>query len=97
MDSMKQELHKNERILAGCMDRSTSQGLQAVKRIASKLDLDGVYGPLYELFEVDDVYTAAVEVVGGSRYSYDILIRQFIQCCCRYRSNSIKTIGRAES
>lgn len=64
---MKQELHKNERILAGCMDRSTSQGLQAIKRIAAKLDLPGVYGPLYELFEVDDVYTAAVEVIGGSR------------------------------
>ena len=71
LDSMKQELHRNERILAGCMDRSTSHGLQAVKRIAAKLNLDGVYGPIYELFEVDDVYSAAVEVIGGSRYSYN--------------------------
>ena len=66
---MKQELHKNERILASCMDRSTSQGLQAIKRIAAKLNLDGVYGPLFELFEVDDVYASAVEVIGGSRYN----------------------------
>jgi structural maintenance of chromosome 3 (chondroitin sulfate proteoglycan 6) len=64
---MKQELHKNERILASCMDRSTSQGIQAVRRIAAKLNLEGVYGAVYELFEVDDVYAAAVEVVGGSR------------------------------
>jgi structural maintenance of chromosome 3 (chondroitin sulfate proteoglycan 6) len=67
LDTMKQELHKNERTLAGCMDKSTSQGLLAVRRIASKLNLDGVYGPLYELFDVDDVYTAAVEVICGSR------------------------------
>jgi structural maintenance of chromosome 3 (chondroitin sulfate proteoglycan 6) len=72
LDTMKQELYKNERTLAGCMDRSTSQGLLAVQRIAAKLDLCGVYGPLYELFDVDDVYSAAVEVIAGSRYCWRI-------------------------
>ncbi|KAJ9115532.1 hypothetical protein QFC22_005295 [Naganishia vaughanmartiniae] len=36
------------------MDRDTNRGLQAVSRIAKSLRLDGVYGPLYSLFEAED-------------------------------------------
>lgn len=48
------------------MDRNTSIGLQAVREIAKRLKLDGVYGPLYELFEVSDKYKTAVETVAGT-------------------------------
>jgi chromosome segregation ATPase len=42
--------------------------LEAVKRIAEKHQLFGVYGPLYELFEVDHAFHTAVEVTAGQRY-----------------------------
>jgi structural maintenance of chromosome 3 (chondroitin sulfate proteoglycan 6) len=42
-------------------------GLESVQKIAQRLGLNGVYGPLYELFEVDDRYSTAVEVTAGQR------------------------------
>lgn len=52
------------------MDRHTVSGLQAVRRIADRLGLsEKVYGPLYELFEVDERFQTAVEVIcGGSLF-----------------------------
>lgn len=47
--------------------QDTSNGLRAVRVIAKRLGLDGVYGPLYELFEVSDKYKAAVEVTAAGR------------------------------
>lgn len=37
-----------------------------MKRIAEQLELEGYYGPLYELFTVDDRYKTAVEVTAGT-------------------------------
>ncbi|KAK9477759.1 RecF/RecN/SMC [Lipomyces japonicus] len=62
----KDELSKAERIFAHTMDRSQNAGLQAVNRIAKSLNLSGVYGPLCDLFEVDDKYKVAVEVTAGN-------------------------------
>lgn len=50
------------------MSQDTASGLRAVKRYAQQLELDGMYGPLYELFEVSDRYKTAVEVTAGNRY-----------------------------
>ena len=47
--------------------QDTNRGLEAIARIAKLLKLDGVYGPLYSLFEVDDKYKVAVEVTAGNR------------------------------
>lgn len=47
--------------------KKTSAGLAAVQRITKKLQLQGVYGPLYELFEVDDRFRTAVEITAGGR------------------------------
>ncbi|KAK9248567.1 RecF/RecN/SMC [Lipomyces tetrasporus] len=66
LDNAKLELEKAERAFAGTMDRSQSAGLQAVRRIAKTMNLTGVYGPLCELFEVDDKYKVAVEVTAGN-------------------------------
>lgn len=47
--------------------QATSNGLKAVHRIARELDLDGYYGPLYQLFEFEDRYKTAIEVTAGNR------------------------------
>jgi structural maintenance of chromosome 3 (chondroitin sulfate proteoglycan 6) len=47
------------------MDHNTSRGIAAVRRIKRQHNLDGVYGTLAELFEVNDRYRTAVEVTAG--------------------------------
>ncbi|KAK9432895.1 RecF/RecN/SMC [Lipomyces doorenjongii] len=66
LENVKSELEKAERAFAGTMDRSQSAGLQAVRRIAKTMNITGVYGPLCELFDVDDKYKIAVEVTAGN-------------------------------
>jgi structural maintenance of chromosome 3 (chondroitin sulfate proteoglycan 6) len=67
VNNAKSEMENAERSLAGMMDKDTSNGLRAVRSIAKRLNLDGVYGPLYDLFEVSDKYKQAVEVTAGTR------------------------------
>ncbi|WRT67771.1 uncharacterized protein IL334_004744 [Kwoniella shivajii] len=66
VSNAKSEMDSAERSLLGMMDKDTSNGLRAVKHIAKRLNIDGVYGPLYELFEVSDRYKTAVEVTAGN-------------------------------
>jgi structural maintenance of chromosome 3 (chondroitin sulfate proteoglycan 6) len=48
--------------------QDTGTGLRAVDSIAERLNSDGVYGPLYRLFEVTDVkFNTAVELTAGNR------------------------------
>ncbi|KAG2184830.1 hypothetical protein INT43_000743, partial [Umbelopsis isabellina] len=65
LQNCRDEVRKAERILAGAVDKKTSAGLAAVQRITKKLQLQGVYGPLYDLFEVDDRFRTAVEITAG--------------------------------
>ncbi|MCJ1290490.1 Structural maintenance of chromosomes protein 3 [Xylographa carneopallida] len=60
------ELSKAEQNLSHRMDQNTSRGLAAVRRIKLQHKLDGVYGTLAELMEVNDVYRTAVEVTAGN-------------------------------
>lgn len=48
------------------MDQNTSRGLAAVRRIKRQYNLDGVYGTLAELLEVNEKYRTAVEVAAGN-------------------------------
>ncbi|KAG0331227.1 Structural maintenance of chromosomes protein 3 [Podila horticola] len=66
LNHLREELRASERSLGSSMDKNTSAGLTAVARIAKTLNLDGVYGPLYELFDVDDIYDVAVNVTAGT-------------------------------
>ncbi|KAK9240780.1 RecF/RecN/SMC [Lipomyces kononenkoae] len=66
VENAKSELERAERTFAGTMDRAQSAGLQAVRRIAKSMNIPGVYGPLCDLFEVDDKYKVAVEVTAGN-------------------------------
>lgn len=64
---IKSEVDFFQRELLTCMDRATSQGLQSIPRIAQQLGIGNrVYGPLFELFECEEVYRTAVEVIGGA-------------------------------
>lgn len=65
MSNAQSELRKAEQELSHTMDQNTSRGLAAVRRIKQRLGLDGVYGPLAELVEVDERYRRAVETTAG--------------------------------
>jgi structural maintenance of chromosome 3 (chondroitin sulfate proteoglycan 6) len=77
VSNAKAELDSAERALQGMMDKvdlpqfhsqqDVSHGIRAVRSIAARLGLEGVYGPVYDLFEVPDRYKTAVEAVAGSR------------------------------
>ncbi|KAJ6547371.1 RecF/RecN/SMC protein [Mycena capillaripes] len=61
------ELKAAERALASMMDKDTGLGLGAVDKIAERYNLEGVYGPLYRLFEItDQKYNIAVELTAGN-------------------------------
>lgn len=50
------------------MYQDTGAGLRSVDRIAERYNLQGVYGPLYRLFEVTDKkFSTAVELTAGTR------------------------------
>ncbi|KAL4961975.1 chromosome segregation protein SMC [Aspergillus stella-maris] len=59
------EVDRAERSLSHMMDHNTSRGIAAVRRIKRQHNLEGVYGTLAELFEVNDRYRTAVEVTAG--------------------------------
>ncbi|TIA89788.1 hypothetical protein E3P99_01877 [Wallemia hederae] len=48
------------------MDRDTANGLKAVENITARLRLNGVYGPLYTLFEVPEEFKAAAEITANT-------------------------------
>ena len=66
LDTLKQQVEKHQRALMSTVDRNTSKGLASVEKIVRRLNIEGYYGPLYELFQVDDAFKTAVDVIGGS-------------------------------
>lgn len=60
------ELSTAQRSLIGTMDRATAAGLQTVEALAAREQIQGVYGPLYQLFRVDERYKTAVEATAGA-------------------------------
>ena len=60
------ELSHAEQALSHRMDQNTSRGLAAVRRIKQQHNLDGVYGTLAELLEVNERFRTAVEVTAGN-------------------------------
>ncbi|KAL1847198.1 Structural maintenance of chromosomes protein 3 [Paecilomyces lecythidis] len=65
LSNASQEVERAERSLAQMMDNNTSRGIAAVRRIARQHNLQGVYGTMAELVEVNDRYRTAVEVTAG--------------------------------
>lgn len=60
------ELRHAEQELSHTMDQNTSRGLMAVRRIQRQYNLEGVFGTLAELMEVNERYRRAVEVAAGN-------------------------------
>jgi structural maintenance of chromosome 3 (chondroitin sulfate proteoglycan 6) len=66
-DSLTNDYNNVSNLVNQTMTRSQAQGLAAVKSITTKLNLDNnVYGPLAELFTVNDKYKVSTEVVAGN-------------------------------
>ncbi|KAG0160967.1 hypothetical protein PDIDSM_8499 [Penicillium digitatum] len=65
LSNASQEVDRAERNLSQMMDNNTSRGTAAVRRIKHQHNLEGVYGTLAELFDVNDRYRTAVEVTAG--------------------------------
>lgn len=65
MAALREESDRLERSVWGGSDRGAMEGLQAVRRIATQHQIGGVFGPLYELIEVDKVYSLAAEAIAG--------------------------------
>ncbi|CAI7638277.1 hypothetical protein PCG10_001685 [Penicillium crustosum] len=65
LSNASQEVDRAERNLSQMMDNNTSRGTAAVRRIKRQHNLEGVYGTLAELFDVNDRYRTAVEVTAG--------------------------------
>ncbi|KAI9244206.1 RecF/RecN/SMC [Phascolomyces articulosus] len=61
-----EEARKAERLLASSVDKATSHGLEAVMRLAQTHQMQGVYGPVFDLFTVDERFHTAVEVTAGA-------------------------------
>lgn len=66
-DSTEHELSNINHKVVQTMDRAQAKGLESVREIAEKLNLQSsVYGPLVDLFSVSEKYKTAVEVVAGN-------------------------------
>lgn len=65
MHNAQSELRHAEQELSQTMDQNTSRGLAAVRDIKRQHNLDGCYGTLAELMEVDERFRRAVEVTAG--------------------------------
>ncbi|KAI9723320.1 MAG: hypothetical protein M1812_001203 [Candelaria pacifica] len=71
ISNTRQELDRADRTLSHTMDQNTSRGLAAVRRIKRQHGLEGAYGTLAELLQVNDKYRTAVEVnAGNSLFHY---------------------------
>ncbi|KAI9706490.1 MAG: Structural maintenance of chromosomes protein 3 [Candelina mexicana] len=66
ISNAQQELDRADRTLSHTMDQNTSRGLAAVRRIKRQHNLEGVYGTLAELLQVNEKYRTAVEVTAGN-------------------------------
>ncbi|KAJ3323468.1 Structural maintenance of chromosomes protein 3 [Boothiomyces sp. JEL0866] len=66
VESLKQEVEKYHRNVMHSMDRNIAKGLGSIPEIVKRLGISGYYGPVYELFQVDESLRTATEVVAGN-------------------------------
>ena len=66
MHNAQSELRHAEQELSHTMDQNTRRGLAAVRDIKRQHKLDGCFGTLAELMEVNERYRRAVEVTAGN-------------------------------
>ncbi|THH30921.1 hypothetical protein EUX98_g3237 [Antrodiella citrinella] len=95
VDTQADEFRAAERLLASMMDKDTGSGLRAVDEITERLNLDGVYGPLYKLFQVtDEKFNIAIELTAGTSLFHvvvdtDATASQLMQVMVRERTGRV--------
>lgn len=72
LKTCQEEVSKYDRTLNAAWGRDAQRGLTAVKQLVrqKKIPGKGIYGPLIELFEVDEKFITAVEVTAGGSLSH---------------------------
>jgi len=66
IEDARHERDKAERELSHTMDGATSRGLATVRRLKQRNNIEGAYGTLAELLEVDENYRLAAEQTAGN-------------------------------
>ncbi|TGO83153.1 hypothetical protein BPOR_0694g00020 [Botrytis porri] len=66
IEDARKEVLQAESELAKTMDSATSRGLATVRRLKKQHNIQGAYGTLAELLEVEEIYRVAVEQTAGS-------------------------------
>ncbi|KAH8083787.1 structural maintenance of chromosome protein 3 [Cristinia sonorae] len=95
VDNQADELRAAERLLASMMDKDTGSGLRAVEDIAERQNMEGVYGPLYKLFQVtDEKFNIAVELTAGTSLFHvvvdtDVTASELMQTMVRERTGRV--------
>jgi len=69
----KENWKRASRELNSTLGKARAQGLESVRRIQEEKQLDGVYGPVIENFEVADQFFTPVEITAGNRL-FNILV-----------------------
>jgi len=66
--NLRENLRTSESNLNGSVGKEVSGGIASIRAYVEQNKVPGVYGPLYELFDVDDTYITAVEATAGNRF-----------------------------
>ncbi|SSD59771.1 related to Structural maintenance of chromosomes protein 3 [Saccharomycodes ludwigii] len=68
LTSLDSDIERAQRSVNESMDRNLANGLQAVKKISERLNLNGtsVFGTLGELIQYNEKYKTCVETIGGN-------------------------------
>ena len=66
MHNARSELRQAEMELSHTMDKATSRGLAAMRDIKRQYNLEGCFGTLAELMDVDERFRKAVEITAGN-------------------------------
>ena len=66
IETARQERDRAEKELSYTMDGATSRGLATVRRLKREHNLEGAFGTLAELIEVDEMYRTAIEQTAGN-------------------------------
>lgn len=66
LEDTRKEVSIAESELSRTMDSATSRGLATVRRLKQQHNIQGAYGTLAELLEVEELYRVAVEQTAGS-------------------------------
>jgi structural maintenance of chromosome 3 (chondroitin sulfate proteoglycan 6) len=88
-------LAKAEKSLQSTISRDLATGLAAVRKMVAEHNIQGVHGPLLELFEIkNDALQTAVDVTGGNALFHVVVENDDVASLILKKMNEAKTSGR---